>query len=146
MAPKKKAKPDHISQVDWDAVDSPALTADDFARAKPAAVALPGLVATVKARGRPKAAETKVPVTVRLDRYVVETFKATGSGWQTRINNALVRVARNMPTGEFVTKGRDKMPPRGGEVVVHARDGRITSKDPVTPRNRSGGKLPKKRA
>lgn len=32
---------------------------------------------------------TKVPVTVRYSPEVVEYFKATGEGWQTRMNDAL---------------------------------------------------------
>lgn len=38
------------------------------------------------ARGRPFAADPKVPVTLRLDSDVVCHFRATGKGWQTRIN------------------------------------------------------------
>jgi len=33
---------------------------------------------------------TKVPVTVRYSPEVVAYFKATGDGWQTRMNNALL--------------------------------------------------------
>lgn len=40
-------------------------------------------------RGRPKAGNPKVPLTVRYDADVVEAFKATGKGWQTRMNAAL---------------------------------------------------------
>lgn len=40
-------------------------------------------------RGRPKAAVTKVSTTIRLDADVLEAFKSTGHGWQTRINNVL---------------------------------------------------------
>lgn len=40
-------------------------------------------------RGRPKAGRTKVPVSIRLDSDVVDAFKATGKGWQVRINQAL---------------------------------------------------------
>lgn len=40
-------------------------------------------------RGRPKAAETKVPVKLRLDPDVVEVLRATGPGWQTRVNRML---------------------------------------------------------
>jgi len=35
---------------------------------------------------------TKTQVTIRLDTAIVEKFKATGDGWQTRIN-ALLRDA-----------------------------------------------------
>jgi uncharacterized protein (DUF4415 family) len=40
-------------------------------------------------RGRPKAQETKLALTVRYDAEVVTAFKATGKGWQTRMNAAL---------------------------------------------------------
>lgn len=40
-------------------------------------------------RGRPKAAVTKVSTTIRLDADVLEKFRATGPGWQGRINEAL---------------------------------------------------------
>jgi uncharacterized protein (DUF4415 family) len=39
--------------------------------------------------GRPKLANPKVAVTVRYDADIVESFKAGGEGWQTRMNNAL---------------------------------------------------------
>lgn len=40
-------------------------------------------------RGRPKAETTKLALTVRYDADVVSAFKATGKGWQTRMNAAL---------------------------------------------------------
>ncbi|KQP38768.1 BrnA antitoxin family protein [Pseudorhodoferax sp. Leaf274] len=40
-------------------------------------------------RGRPKAAATKEPVKLRLDPDVLEALRATGDGWQTRINDML---------------------------------------------------------
>jgi uncharacterized protein (DUF4415 family) len=39
--------------------------------------------------GRPRSESPKVQLTVRYDADVVEAFKATGSGWQTRMNDAL---------------------------------------------------------
>ena len=39
--------------------------------------------------GRPKAESPKVFTGIRLDADVVETFKAGGKGWQTRVNAAL---------------------------------------------------------
>ncbi|NJR78051.1 BrnA antitoxin family protein [Sphingomonas sp. 36D10-4-7] len=44
-------------------------------------------------RGRPKPDNPKQPVTIRLDRDLVEWFKRSGDGWQTRINAELRRVA-----------------------------------------------------
>lgn len=46
-----------------------------------------------KRMGRPPAALTKEVVTIRLDRDVVAHFKASGDGWQTRVNEALRKVA-----------------------------------------------------
>ena len=40
-------------------------------------------------RGRPLGSGNKVQMTVRFDSDVVEAFKGTGTGWQTRMNNAL---------------------------------------------------------
>lgn len=40
-------------------------------------------------RGRPLGSGTKTQVTLRLDVEVLEKFKASGDGWQTRINEAL---------------------------------------------------------
>ena len=40
-------------------------------------------------RGRPLGSGTKTQVTLRLDVEVLAKFKATGDGWQTRINDAL---------------------------------------------------------
>lgn len=43
----------------------------------------------LKARGRPKAAVTKEPVKLRLDADVLAALRASGEGWQTRINDTL---------------------------------------------------------
>ena len=40
-------------------------------------------------RGRPLGSGTKAQVTLRIDVEVLAKFKATGDGWQTRINDAL---------------------------------------------------------
>lgn len=44
---------------------------------------------TLTKRGRPKSADPKRQVTLRLDSVVIEGFRATGPGWQSRINDAL---------------------------------------------------------
>lgn len=71
--------------------DAPEFTAEVAARAKPAAEVLPPevMAAFKKKAGRPRAEAAKVPVSLRLDPDVLEAFKATGTGWQTRINDAL---------------------------------------------------------
>jgi uncharacterized protein (DUF4415 family) len=40
-------------------------------------------------RGRPKAVYPKKLVSLRLDQDVIERFRATGAGWQSRINDTL---------------------------------------------------------
>ena len=40
-------------------------------------------------RGRPKIAHPKKLVSLRLDQDVIERFRATGAGWQSRINETL---------------------------------------------------------
>jgi uncharacterized protein (DUF4415 family) len=43
----------------------------------------------LQTRGRPKSATTKEPVKLRLDADVLAALRATGDGWQTRINDTL---------------------------------------------------------
>lgn len=45
--------------------------------------------ARVVRRGRPKAASPKAQVTLRLDAEVLDGLRATGPGWQSRVNSAL---------------------------------------------------------
>ncbi|MBS0570299.1 MAG: BrnA antitoxin family protein [Proteobacteria bacterium] len=40
-------------------------------------------------RGRPKSAAPKLPVKLRLDPDLVAALRATGEGWQTRVNDTL---------------------------------------------------------
>ena len=42
-----------------------------------------------KLRGRPKAASPKEAVKIRLDADVLAALRASGDGWQTRINDTL---------------------------------------------------------
>ena len=42
-----------------------------------------------RAIGRPKAEETKERITIRLSPEVIAYFRATGKGWQTRMDDAL---------------------------------------------------------
>ena len=95
----KKRKPKHIKQEDWDAVDSPELTRDWFKRARPAREVDPRLVeayeaGTLKYRGQrgPQKRPTKIPVSIRLSPKVLAHFKATGEGWQTRLDDALLLI------------------------------------------------------
>ncbi|WP_404356633.1 BrnA antitoxin family protein [Methylotuvimicrobium sp. KM1] len=51
-----------------------------------------------KLRGRGKQkTPTKVSTTIRFDADVLDAFKATGSGWQTRMNEALKEWLKEHP-------------------------------------------------
>ena len=65
------------------------LTAVDFKHFKPAAEVLPpSLLKKLGIRGTQKA-PTKVPTTIRFDADVLAALKASGKGWQTRVNEAV---------------------------------------------------------
>lgn len=74
--------------------DNPKWTKQDFAKAKPFAEVFPELAATIRRRGKQKA-PTKKAISLRLDPDVLDAYKATGAGWQSRINDDL-RKARNL--------------------------------------------------
>ncbi len=70
---------------DWlDPEDAPDLTRQDWATK---------LDAAPVRRGRPKSPAPKVSTTLRLDPEVLDHFRASGPGWQTRINETLRRAA-----------------------------------------------------
>lgn len=90
MVKQRKPNPELIDE------DNPEWTAADFQRAQPAALVLPELFGARKAaemlrpkRGRPVSANPKAHVNLRLDAEVVDAFRASGDGWQTRLNAAL---------------------------------------------------------
>ena len=70
--------------------DNPEWTEDDFARARPASELPPGMAAALRKPGRPPGSN-KEAVSIRLDKDVLEKFRATGPGWQSRINEVLKR-------------------------------------------------------
>ena len=65
--------------------DAPELTEDFFDRAE-----IRQGEALIR-RGRPVAAHPKKQVTLRLDEDVLAAWRATGPGWQTRVNEELRR-------------------------------------------------------
>lgn len=84
MADKKRFDPAiHDENPDW--------TAADFAKSKPASKLPASILAQFPKTkvGRPRAEITKTPVKFRLDNDVIEALRATGPGWQTRVNDFL---------------------------------------------------------
>ena len=63
--------------------DNQPLTDSDLGQFKPA-----------RGGGRPPQTFTKVSTSIRLDARVVAAFKATGEGWQTRMNDVLFEYAQ----------------------------------------------------
>ena len=77
--------------VDLTDPDNPEWTEADFARAQgPETLSAVELAAfpRTRVRGRQKA-PTKQPVSLRVDPDVLAFFRATGPGWQARMNDAL---------------------------------------------------------
>ncbi|MEA0722040.1 BrnA antitoxin family protein, partial [Xanthomonas campestris] len=58
-------------------------------------LAFPLVVKPVRGRGRPAGSGTKVATSLRLDRDLLQAFKDTGDGWQTRLNDALREWAKD---------------------------------------------------
>ena len=75
----------------WNDDDLPEWTDEQFARAQ---LSIGGKVVrkaqgTLTKPGRPPVANPKQAVSLRLDPDVLEKFRATGKGWQSRINAEL---------------------------------------------------------
>jgi uncharacterized protein (DUF4415 family) len=90
----RKAKPPVFDE------DNPEWTKADFAAATkfPRGVRLKDLktnelIRIVGKRG-PQRTPTKVPVSIRLSPEVVKHFKSKGPGWQSRIDDALRKIAK----------------------------------------------------
>ncbi len=78
---KKLIRPTDIEEAQITAAaiidsDNPPLTENELQRFR-------------RTRGRPQGSGNKEQVTLRLDVEILEQFRATGNGWQTRINDAL---------------------------------------------------------
>jgi uncharacterized protein (DUF4415 family) len=80
--------------------ENPEWTRADFARAAkfPAGVRLkdlkPSELARMVGKRGPQKTPTKIPVSIRLSPEVVKHFKAKGPGWQSRIDDALRKIAK----------------------------------------------------
>lgn len=84
--------------------DNPEWTEEDFARARPASEVLSrhlytDLTKDDAARADRERFSAKVAVTLRIDREVLDAFKADGPGWQSRINDALSAVVAARRSG-----------------------------------------------
>ncbi|MGE8131226.1 BrnA antitoxin family protein [Methylobacterium sp. NPDC080182] len=79
------------SQEDWDEVsDNPKLTAEELAALRPAHE-VPEVYDLLprRGRGRPKVPDAKVNITLRIAPDLLDAYKATGEGWQVRMQEDL---------------------------------------------------------
>lgn len=75
----------------WDDDDLPEWTEEQFKKAayyKGGKLVRPA-TGTLTKPGRPLKENPKKPVSLRLDPDVIDAFRATGKGWQSRINEEL---------------------------------------------------------
>jgi uncharacterized protein (DUF4415 family) len=91
MTGKKRVMGSDLAKIDAHEIqpeeyaEIPELTDEQFDRAED----WQGDTFIPRRPGRPPSAHPKQQVTLRLDADVIEHFRATGPGWQTRINEAL---------------------------------------------------------
>jgi len=78
----RKPNPEPIDE------ENPEWTENMIREAHPAAEVVPKVVAAHR-RGRPVKEDKKRQLTLRLSPEVVDYFKSTGPGWQTRVDEAL---------------------------------------------------------
>ncbi|QLF69774.1 BrnA antitoxin family protein [Peteryoungia desertarenae] len=70
--------------------DNPEVTDEELKEFRPFREVFPDLAEAIDRRlGRPKAESPKKAISIRLDQEVIDRFKATGDGWQSRMNEAL---------------------------------------------------------
>src|SRR5262245_18921208 len=93
--------------------DNPEWTDEDFANAQLGREVLPpAFVRAVDAEQRrrgPQKAPRKVMVSIRLDPAIVERFRATGKGWQGRMNDTL---AKHLPRVRRTAVRRPRTKPK----------------------------------
>jgi uncharacterized protein (DUF4415 family) len=91
--------------------ENPEWTREDFRRARPVLEAAPQVVeAMLRYRGQrgPQKTPTKELISLRVDRDVVAAFRASGPGWQGRVNEALRAYAkrRGLTAGKPIVRKR----------------------------------------
>lgn len=88
MANRNK-RPADISQEDWESVDVPEVTNSEFATVRPFKEAFPAQYKSWKKMGRPPVATPKVHIGFRLAADVVNAVRASGRGYNARVEKVL---------------------------------------------------------
>lgn len=95
--------------------DNPPMTDTELAKLQPAR----------RPRGRPALEATKVATSIRFDNVVLDSFKALGPGWQTRINEILLQYlieTRQLSRFHATVQAGAKEQRKADEFLVVARD------------------------
>ena len=104
--------------------ENPEWTAEEMRAARPLMEVLPKEVVAAIRRYRgqrgPQKAPTKELISLRVDRDVVDAFRATGRGWQTRANDALRVYAKKAGLRSTASSRRTK---RTKRMTSNARRG-----------------------
>ena len=97
-----RKKPPDISQEDWDELDIPEWTEEDFARARPFKEVFPEQFASwqKKRMGRPPAENPKVHISFRLASDVVDAIRKSGRGYNARVERVLRAALERGELGE----------------------------------------------
>ena len=131
MTANKRAIKSDLTKVDKHRVrpeeydDAPELTDAQLVNA---------VVTPARPVGRPRLAQPKQAVKLRLDAEVITHFKAGGDGWQTRINDVLLRTARrDSKSGQFLNGVPEKQSgsPRITQAIRHSSNARVRQKETV---------------
>jgi uncharacterized protein (DUF4415 family) len=88
------------------------LTSEDMAEMVPFTALPAKLQATLRKIGRPASDVKKKSISIRLDPDVLDAIKATGDGWQTRVNDVLRRKFlknRAAPAAPIIKKAAAKI-------------------------------------
>ena len=92
--PSAKKKSGYSKKDLHEVSDNPELTEADFARARPFSEVFPKLGASIRKGRGPNKSPTKKLVSLRLSPEVIEHFKSSGAGWQSRIDETLRKVVK----------------------------------------------------
>lgn len=98
---RKRPNPEMIDD------ENPEWTEEDFRRARPASEVLPAELLAILPKRKPgqrgpQRAPVKKKISLRVDAEVLARYKATGPGWQSRVNETLKKATFGKP----LRKGR----------------------------------------
>ena len=92
--PNVRRKPGYSRKDLREVSDNRELTKADFAKARPFSEVFPDLSASIRKGRGPNKLPTKKLISLRLSPDVVEHFKSTGKGWQSRIDETLRKAVK----------------------------------------------------